>query len=325
MRNSIARTAHSTTSCCRASLAYFDLLEAQQQLALEKEIPNSNLKMSQQLLDLTKAFQQAGKGSLADVIRADAALTSRKQNVVSAELAVELASARLAQILQLDPEKLKPGTVLHSTEPAVAAVEFIGETVPISQLIAQSTDARPEISDSLFQVDALCNEYQAEKWRPWIPNIHAGISAGGFGGGVNDNIQNFSDRSDFDLLAVWQIENLGIGNRSRRQQTSSKHQQAILKHYRLVDKIQREVTEAWHEVRASRQSMDLAEKKLRQTLESHRRHIERIRALEGLPLEALQAVRAVAQARTDRLNSTIAYNQSQLKLLRTIGRTAEEE
>jgi hypothetical protein len=61
-----------------------------------------------------------------------------------------------------------------------------------------------------------------------MPHLYAGASGGGFGGGEGSDVTNFSDRADFDVAAIWELENFGIGNAARQGEQQSLHRQANL-------------------------------------------------------------------------------------------------
>ena len=172
----------------------------------------------------------------------------------------------------------------------------------------------------MAHIAAAQQNLRAERYRPFIPNIHVGATAGGFGGGVNDELNQLDGRSDVDVLAVWQLENLGLGNRAARDERRSEFRRANIVLSRTRDLITTEVTQAYHQVQAEHQRMELAQANVKQADDSYRRNLLRIEGLEGLPLEALQAVQAVASARQNDLATIAAYNRSQAQLLRAIGR-----
>ena len=89
---------------------------------------------------------------------------------------------------------------------------------------------------------------------------------------------------------------------------------------RTRDDVVTEVTQAWHETAGSRKRLAMSGERLKQAGESLRLNRLRIRGLVGLPLEALQAVEAISQARQDRLEAIIGFNRSQVGLLRAVGR-----
>jgi outer membrane protein TolC len=293
-----------------ASLAFYDLADAQGQLAIAR----MDLKNSEEVRTLTEAFVAAGKGSRADVARAQVESAFRRQQVVRAEMNAKLASAELARILRLAPESL-----LYARDTNLVPVELVSESLDLSSLVAQGRTNRPELAENQAMVAAGLHRMWAERWRPIIPSIHVGASAGGFGGGVNDSLSFLDGRSDFDVLAVWQLRNLGFGTHAARQERSSQFRQAQLDYYRIQDLVTTEVTKAYHQVHAQRMQLSLAKENVEKALDSYRQNILRIRGLAGLPLEALQALQAVALARRAYLAALIEYNQAQLQLLRAIG------
>ena len=303
-----------------ASLAYYDLVGAQHQLA----IANQNLRDSTEIYNLTRFFVAAGKGSRADSARAQVEASRRRQAVVRANMSVKVASAELARIVQLDPQKMGADSVLVPLEEQLVPVELVSADEPLPALVAQGQSTRPEVSEVRWRLAADRYRVRSEKWRPYIPNLHAGASAGAFGGGINDNLYQLDGRGDFDLLAVWQIKNFGLGNRAARDERNSQYRQSILSSYDVRDRITAEVTTAYHQVHAWQRQMQLAEENIDEANESFRSNIRRIRGLAGLPLESLQAANALAQSREDYLTALINYNGAQLRLLRAIGQPISE-
>jgi len=314
-----ARSSHSAAfnnTLLEASLGYYDLVKAQGALA----IATQNLKNAEELFSLTESFVKAGKGSRADVSRAAVEVSRRKQAIIKAELAMKVASTNLIRILQLDPEEIGAQTLLVALEEQPLPVALIQESSSLPELIEQGHVSRPELSEQASRMEASRVRARAELWRPYLPNLHMGSSFGAFGGGRNGQLNQLDGRSDVDLLAVWQIENLGFGTRARRRQMNSQFRQNVLSTNRTFDIVSADVTNNWHTVHAQREQIQLAEENIQRASESYDQNIARIRGLAGLPLEGLQALSAVAGARQTYLNAIIGYNQSQLNLLRAIGR-----
>ena len=309
-------TAAFNNALLEASLGYYDLVKAQGELAIAK----NNLSDANALLNMTTAFVKAGKGSRADISRAAVEVSRRKQSIVKAELAMQIASTNLVRILQLDPEQIGTETLLVALEERPIPVALIQETSSLQDLISQGHTFRPELSEQASRMEASRVLARAEHWRPYLPNVHMGSSVGAFGGGPNDHLTQLAGRSDVDLLAVWSIENMGFGTQARRRQMNSQYRQNVITTNRTFDAVSADVTNAWHSVLAQQKQIQLAEENIQQANESYAQNIKRIRGLAGLPLESLQALSAVADARQTYLVAIIAYNQSQLNLLRAIGR-----
>jgi len=309
-------TAAFNDTLLEASLGYYDLVKSQGDLAIAKK----NLENANELLTLTQAFVTAGKGSRADVSRSAVEVTKRKQAIINAELSMKIASTNLIRILQLDPEEIGTQTLLIALEEQPLPISLVQESTPLGDLISQGQTYRPELDEQTARMEANRIRARAEHWRPFLPNLHMGASGGGFGGGVNDNLNGLDGRADVDVLAVWSIENLGFGTRARRRQSNSVYQQSVISTNRAYDLVLADVTNAWNTVHAQRSQIKLAEENIKRASESYDQNMGRIRGLAGLPLEGLQSFDALANARQTYLNSIIAYNQSQLNLLRAIGR-----
>jgi len=298
------------------SLAYFELIRSQGRLAIARQ----DLKHATELVDLTEAFLLSGKGSRADRARARTEQSTRRQLVVQARLQMQIASAELARILRLDPE-----TTLFAIEEQPLPLEFLDTTISLSERIATGLHQRPELYEAESRLQASGRRFRAEQLRPFIPHLSVGASAGGFGGGVNNELQQLDGRSDFDVIAVWQLKNLGFGTQAAIETSESQYQSSHYRLQRLRDQITTEITQMYHAVEAQRERMMLAEASVKEALESLDQNNARIRGLEGLPLEALQSVQAVAQTNADFLNSIVDYNQSQVRMLRAIGQAPAGE
>eukprot|EP00913_Durusdinium_trenchii_P028414 g26642.t1 len=292
-----------------ASLAYYDLVRAHHLSNLAKE----NLKLTLELQRLTKAFADSGKGTLADVSRVDVDVDRRRQDVVQADMAIEIASAELARILRFDLEGRSSSVTIGVQDALLQPVEFISADEKLETLVAQAVSSRPEVSATYAKMSANWEGVRAEQMRPWIPNLHMGVSAGGFGGGSGSRLGGLDGRADVDLLAVWQVRNLGLGTRAARQQANSQYRQAHLEYHRIRDLVAAEVTKAYAVVDAQRRRVDIARNRVERALDAHKRSLARIRAFQGLPLETLQDVRNVVEARNELLDATIAFNQAQLQ------------
>jgi len=293
-----------------AALAYFGLVAAQGQLANRR----ADQLDAEALLRQTEAFVKAGKGSNADTTRIAADVERRRQRSAAAEGDVAVASALLARQLRLDPS-----TTLFALEKQAVPVDLLNESETLAGLVDVAVESRPELDAGRATVDATGSARTAEDWRPWLPHLLLGVSAGGFAGGPGGDFGGMDGRSDFDVLAVWKLDNMGWGTSAARQAASSRERQAELTLSRSRDVVVTEVTTAWHRLLASRKRLAISQRRLKQAGESLRLHRLRIRSLLGLPLEAQQSVEGLSQARQDRLEAIIGYNREQVRLLRAIG------
>lgn len=294
-----------------AAIAYYDLILA---TGRSENLQAEAIPLANDLLDQTESFVAAGKGSKADVTRIQTELTQRQQLRIDAEADVYIAAAKLAQILQLDPE-----TSLFALDERPIAVDIIEPTIPVSELVATGLETRPELGERYARLEAGESALERERWRPFLPNLSVGASAGAFGGGVGSSVRGLDGRSDFDIAAVWEVQNLGFGHAARQDQQRSRYQQSLYAYHATRDGIVSEITQAYHQAQSQRKQIKLADSRIKNALETFNLSKARIRGLAGLPLEALQAVQAVADARQNLLEAVVGYNQAQFRLMRAIG------
>lgn len=294
-----------------AAVAYYDLILA---TGRSENLRAQDIPLAKDLLVQTQSFVAAGKGSKADVTRIQTELTQRQQLLIGAEADVHIAAARLAQILQLDPE-----TSLFALEERPIAVDIIEPAMPVSELVATGLATRPELGERYARLEAGESELERERWRPFLPNLSVGASAGGFGGGVGGSMQGLDGRSDFDIAAVWEVRNLGFGHAARQDQQRSRYQQSLYAYHATRDGIVSEIMQAYHQAQSQRKQIKLAESRIKNAFETFELSKAGLRGLVGLPLEALQAVQAVADARQNLLEAVVGYNQAQFRLMRSIG------
>ena len=160
-----------------------------------------------------------------------------------------------------------------------------------------------------------------------------GTLAGGvFAGGPNGTIGNAGLRSDLDLQVLWQLDNLGFGNRGRIRQRQAENQLAVLELFRIQDRVAAEVAQAYAQAELAGRRVELAEKGLRAALASADKNLSALgqtKQTGGVvqllvrPQEALAAVQALAQAYTDYYGAVADANRAQFRLYRALGRPAQ--
>ncbi len=298
------------------ALAYLDLLQAESQRAISSQ----DVENARQLVQLTEAFAKTGQGLESDAARARNELATRDREVIEAEEAVHTRSVRLANLLRLDPS-----VTLRPVNSEVAPVMLVSEDKPLAELIRQAQGVRPETEEQSALVEAALARLEQECMRPLIPRLLVDFSAGGFGGGAGSHFADFSDRTDFSVLAAWELRNLGLGNRSLQRQREAQQLQAETARQLIQDLISAEVAEAYHQVHERRRQVEVAQKGVDESLRSLELNMNRIRGAEGLPIEVLQAVQSVAAARRTHLAAVTNYNRAQFQLLRAVGQPAAAE
>ncbi|MEK6236099.1 MAG: TolC family protein [Planctomycetales bacterium] len=304
------RTATFNDVLLQVALTHQELVKAQTQLAVARE----TVVHTQSLVDLTDSLYQAGAGLQADVQRSRAELARRQRLVLSAEERIGVVSAELVRLLRLDP-----CTVLVASDSQPCPLSLVNEDEPLCNLIASALASRPETRRSRALLNQSYTRVRQEHWRPWLPNFHLGAGGGVFGGGMGSHQTNFSDRTDLDLQAVWQVRNLGMGPRTAQREALSRNRQASLGLREIRDLVAAQVSAAHYRVRSRREQVEVARGRIQLAADALGLNLTGIQARELRAIEAQQAIQALDSARTEYLDAIVRYNQAQFELLRSIG------
>jgi len=103
----------------------------------------------------------------------------------------------------------------------------------------------------------------------------------------------------------------------------SRVQQAQYREVAALDRVAREVVEAHAQVKSRKGQIATAQEGLQAAIASYERNLDRIKNVQGLPIETLQAIQALTQARRDYLRALVGYNEAQFRLHRALGWPAE--
>ncbi|MEO1527214.1 MAG: TolC family protein [Planctomycetota bacterium] len=293
-----------------AASAYFELVDAHQELRI---VEQSRDRLNE-VADITVDFAEAGEGLQSDADRIRTELALIESRLVRSEEQVAVAAARLAQAISLD----SAGTIVPTDVNAVP-LDLQNPETDAAALVATGLQMRPELKESQALVVAACKAYEREKYAPFVPSVLLGFSTGGFGGGLDDNLDNVDSRYDLDALLSWEVRNLGFGEKAMRRERSAQIQQAKFAKLRVMDQVAREVTESHAQVGFRRRQIEIALGAIQSAEDSYRRNLERIRDGEGLPLEVLQSAQALESAQRAYMRAVIDHNQAQIRLQWALG------
>jgi outer membrane protein TolC len=298
-----------------ASEAYFDLLRASGLVAIEREaVANASA-----LAAITGSFTRSGAGLEADHRRILTELNRRRNTVEDAVGQFEVASANLVQLLVLDPNR-----VLAPVEPAETVIRLISDEACLDDLIVQGLHHRPELESAQELVEATLLRLKQARLRPLVPSLAFSYAGGGFGGGPNAFFGNFASRGDATISLFWELQNLGLADRAIARRSQAEHEAAVLRLLKVENQVAAQVVAAYKSRLAAARRMKQAGPAVTEGLESLRLNLVNIRRGAGLPaatrpIEVLQPIQALAQARTDYLDSVIANNRAQFRLYRALG------
>jgi outer membrane protein TolC len=189
----------------------------------------------------------------------------------------------------------------------------------MGDLIAAGLSNRPELSASRSLVGEAVNRLKREENAPWLPSILLGMNYGSFAGGTGGQITNGGNRFDFDGIAYWELRNMGFGEHAARDNARAQIQQAKMREVETMDLVAREIVEGFSQVQSRKRQIAVAQEGITAAQQSFERNLERIRNLQGLPIEVLQSIQALDAARREYLRTVVDYNSAQFRLHRALG------
>lgn len=95
--------------------------------------------------------------------------------------------------------------------------------------------------------------------------------------------------------------------------------QAKIREIETMDRIAREVSESKAQVQSRKRQIENTQEAVQAAQDSFDKNWDRIRNGQGLPIEDLQAIQALAMARREYVRAVADYNQAQFTLRRSLG------
>jgi outer membrane protein TolC len=297
----------------QTALAYSELLRAEGTRAVAMQVRDDARRVAR----LTRAYWQAGQGRKADADRAATELARREADFQAAEGRVLTSSAHLCEVLNIDPS-----IRLHPTDAWVVPQPIVPDPVPVAELIALGLLRRPELASQQAAIRGAMLTLEGSKVLPFSPTILIGFSAGGFGGGSNlvrPIFGGFGGRTDLDAYAYWTLQNLGVGNVALIKVSQSRLGVAQYEQVAILDRVRAEVAEAYARTHARYAQIGSTEEAVRTGTDGYREDVIRLENSVSLPIELLDSLRLLAQARYEYLNAIVDYNEAQFSLYVALG------
>jgi outer membrane protein TolC len=270
-----------------------------------------------------------------EIVRARAELARQRQAVAAARERWRISSAELARVLRLDAAAL-----VQPMEPPHLQITLVPLDRPVDDMIRVALTNRPELAAQRALVEATLERLRQERLRPLVPSVvlHGAstppetLGVGVFGGGLNSSLSNFSARSDIDIELLWELRNLGFGNRALVRQRGAENQLAMLELFRTQDQIAAEVAQSFAQAQAAAQRVGDAANELRDAAESAQKNFKglsetkragTLAVLVIRPQEAVAALRELVLAYNDYYGAVADYNRAQFRLYRALGYPAQ--
>jgi outer membrane protein TolC len=299
-----------------AAVAYLDLVQLHAQL----EINADTLAKAEAMLAAAENARAAKLDrSAGDVQRAQSEVLLRRTERIDLEGRVGAASARLGRLLLL-----QPNVRLVPADAAVVPVPLISPTATLDELVATAIQHRPDLAANREAIAAAWQRVRRAERGPLFPKLTVANQTGTFGGGLNDDLQRFDARNALSVQLFWEVRNLGLGNRFDADERRAVLDQA---QYQLLDvqaRASAEIVEAAQLAAAKYESLDLAERAVKEATELYRINKEGTMNVVDAKnlfdaLRPLQAIQVLNQARLNYLNAVIDFNKAQIRLFTAMG------
>ena len=272
-----------------------------------------------------------------EINRAQAELQSLRQSQQIAIRDWRVASARLAEVLLLDP-----ATLLEPVEPAFLQVTFVPSERSADELLPVALNSRPEIASRQELVAAATLLLRREKKRPLLPSLIVTspatgstglLAAGNFSSGANDMLNSNGSRFDIAVAAVWELQNGGVGNIGLIRQRRAEQELAAIELTRTVFRVKSEVSQAVARLQTARVRVVETDEGVRQAIESADKNFIGLRettrpagallALVIRPQEVVAALIALNTAFEQYSAAVSEYNVAQFEVYHALGQPAQ--
>ena len=305
--------------------AYGELLRAQGRWAIVQQSRDDAAEVAR----VTANFARVGQGRDAEAERAATEFERRAADLLESQAVVTNASARLVELLNL-----QTGVRLRTAEAWVVPRPIVPDPIPLGELIATAVYRRPELAAQRAAIHAALLQLQAAKILPFSPQILAGYSGGIFGGGSNvvagnptgnnappgtPRFGDFAPRADLDAAMYWSLQNLGVGNHAMIQTARTRMRAADLEQLVELNRVRAEVADAYARKQTALAMLPLRQQAVESSMAAFDQDLRRVRAAEGRPIEVLESLRLLYQARENYVNTIVDYNEAQFGLYTAMG------
>lgn len=312
-----------------------------------------------ELLRVNRLRVNTGTGVQADVLRAEARLAERQQDLVIALKDFYDASVALAVTLHLDSSV--------TLVPAVANLEktqLVREDLSIEETLGIAVTFRPELEGLRNLIDSAIAERKKTWWTGFGPTLTLGYQYGGITGHANNVVaaegipgnlivnpasangsfssspfanglikegilrgsQRLARRDDQSFSFSDQQRataaagwRLSLSTFGELKTAKASEQQTLVRYERMLDEVRAEAVAATQATRTYDQLIGFARQQVASAEEALRLSEANLSAGAMTTLDVLQAQDAATQARLRFAEAVVRYNQAQVRLLASLG------
>jgi outer membrane protein TolC len=309
--------------------AYFNVQQARGRLA-------ANIDVVEKALALRNAvdLERLSAAKPTDLHRARALIADFQDAVETAREQWGITSADLTRVLRLDPA----GMVVP-LEPPNLRVTLISPDQPLDDLIPIGLTYRPELASQQALVQAALARIRQERLRPLVPSVilegspgPAGpgsyLQAGVFASGAQGAGHPTAGREDVSVGLVWQLQNLGLGNRAAVRERRAEERERLAELFRVQDLVAAEIARAYRQLRSAAARIAIAERGLEEARLAYEGSLAELGKVvrDGTVdvqvrrvFEVVDAVRSVGRAYDAYFTAIGDYNRAQFNLFRDLG------
>ncbi len=290
--------------------AYYELVQSKRMMAIAAEAAAN----AHSLENATADFAEAGEGLQADADRAAVESLIQQNKLEAVRVRSVAASSRLAQLLRLNEQ-----VELQPVDSMIVPLQVFPVEPQLDSLLNKALVNRPELKRYEALVQAERAALSQESWGLLIPKLGATYSDSRYKGGHNGLTSSYTGRDESLVAIYWELENLGFSNWAKKQSRESRLREARAREEQAESDIIADVNLAFSQYRAAGKQVEFLRQAVDRARNSFELSQERIYANQGLPLEALQAMKALAEVESLYLAASAQRNLSQLYLLAATG------
>jgi outer membrane protein TolC len=294
-----------------AAHGYFDLAAAHQVVGVAREALRASTDYA---AEIARAVD-AGIAFKGDALRVKVQQQRDQIALRRAEENSRLASAKLVQILHLDPT-----IELIPRDASVVPLSIVSTKEPLGGLVAQALAARPETQQSAAFLSAAQQAKNGAVYGPLIPSVGGQAFFGGLGGGMDSHAGRFGESEDYVASVAWRVGPGGLFDFGNIHAQQARLRGAAFTAEKVVGQVANEVIASQTRVRSLAEQIASAKQSLADAEEALRLGKERKEFGVGVVLETILAEQDLARARNDYINIVTDYDKAQYTLLRALGR-----
>lgn len=296
----------------RIAFTYMHLLRAEGR----RVIAVQNLNEAREVARVTAVFAKAGQGRQADADRARTESLQREAFLREQEGEVLMASARLAELLNLPPSMR-----LHPVEDKTVPSGAVPDPIPLPELLAVAVLNRPELQEQQVAIRRAMLALDGAKVLPFSPTVIIGFSYGveGARSSLGAEPLGVNERADVDAVAFWTLQNLGAGNLAMIKAAQSQLASTNLELVARMNRVRSEVASAYAKTHARFARIETCEQAVEGIQSAFVQDTAMIKGGVGRPIELLDSMRLLARARLAYLDAIMDYNLAQMELYVALG------